>query len=155
MSNLWSALIGAAAVLLVALLTEVSVSRRQRRARSVDQRRAAVEAVQDAALELRGGLNAYGPLARRASGGAGDERLADARRRVDDALARLDVVLSRVDDEAVLTATTAWRGRVWMHFLSAEEVSTHEERELWDAMNRAVRAVVVRRDEPPPAGRLP
>jgi hypothetical protein len=141
-TNVWSAVIAAATALVVFLLTQIVVGRRESRTRASDRRNAALIAAQDAALEVRSSLNAYGPLARRASGRSGGDELAAASRRVDDALARLDVAVTRIDAPGVAATITAWRDRARWHYLSAEEVPTAEELALWEAMNAAVRAAL-------------
>lgn len=138
MSNIWAALIGASSALLVAFVTELAIGRRERAARAFDRRSAALMAAQDAALELRSALNEYGPLVRRLRGAADGAELAGARRRVDDATARLGVTLSRIDDPAVAAAITAWRDRARFHYVSTEEVTTAEEARSWEAINSAV-----------------
>ena len=94
--------------------------------------------VQDAALELRNELSKYGPLARQALGGAPAPTCCARSRRADDAFALLGVKLTRIDDEAVNAAVVLWRDSARFHYVSAEEVTTAEEVELWDAMNATI-----------------
>ncbi|HEY7007521.1 MAG TPA: hypothetical protein VH395_01195 [Jatrophihabitantaceae bacterium] len=136
--TLWSGLIAAATALIVFVLTEFAVSRRERGSRVYNRRRQALLQVQDAALELRNGLAEYGPLARHATGAVPDAEMSDAQRGVDHAFALLDVALTRIEDEAVRGAVLAWRDRARFHYVSAEEVTTAEELELWQTMNAMI-----------------
>ena len=135
---MWSALIAAATALIVFVLTQVVVGRRERRTRADERHRLVLREAQDAALELRNALAEYGPLARRALGTSSSPELAAAQLRLDDAFATLEVRLSRLDDQGVRRAITDWRGRARFHYISAEEVTTAEEAALWRAMNDAI-----------------
>jgi uncharacterized protein YidB (DUF937 family) len=133
-TNLWSALIAAVTALVVFVLTQYVVGRREKRGRLVDLRTTALRDAQDAALQVRNALAEYGPLARQTSG-APSEALLTAQRTVDAAFARLDVAMTRVDDASIGAAVQSWRGQARWHYVSAEEVTTAEERALWEAMN--------------------
>ncbi|HZZ96597.1 MAG TPA: hypothetical protein VFE19_06275 [Jatrophihabitantaceae bacterium] len=137
-TSLWSALIAAVTALVVFLLTQVVVGRRERGARVYQRRRATLIEVQDAALELRNELGKYGPLARQALGGAPGTDLLSATQSADEAFALLGVKLTRIDDEAVESAVVRWRDSARFHYVSAEEVTTAEEVALWDAMNATI-----------------
>ena len=75
-TSLWSALIAAVTALVVFLLTQLVVGRRERGARTYQRRRTALIEVQDAALQLRSDLSKYGPLARQSLGGSARIRAA-------------------------------------------------------------------------------
>jgi inorganic triphosphatase YgiF len=134
-SELWAALIGAASALVIALTTQVAISRRDRGARLSERRRTALVDAQDAALAVRNSLGDYGPLARQASGHRSDAELTAARQRADDAFALLEVCLTRVDDAEIVAGVMAWLERARFHYVSLEEVTTAEESALWKAMN--------------------
>jgi hypothetical protein len=140
-TGLWSAAIAAVVALLVFVGTQLWVGRREKSKQAYDRRRTALREAQDAALELRNRLGEFGPLARRASGHPGAE-LAVAQQHADEALAALDVCLTRVDDRDVLAAVAAWRDRARFHYVSAEEVTTTEELDLWRAMNETIGAAL-------------
>jgi hypothetical protein len=133
-TGLWSAAIAAVTALVVALLTQSLVGRRERRSRA-EQR---LREVQDAALELRNQLGRYGPLARAALGAFPGADLSRAKQQADDAFALVGVKLTRIDDRTVRDAVEAWRDRARFHYVSAEEVTTAEEVALWDEMNATI-----------------
>ena len=140
-SGVWSALIAAVTALVVALVTQVLIGRRERRGRG-DQR---LTDVQDAALDLRNQLGRYGPLSRAAGGrSTADPALAEAKRQVDEAFALLGVKLTRLRNPPVREAVVVWRDSARFHYVSAEEVTTAEEVRLWDAMNAAIGAALTR-----------
>jgi hypothetical protein len=141
-TGLWSAAIAAVVALLVFVGTQLWVGRREKSKQAYDRRRTALREAQDAALELRNRLGEFGPLARRASGHPGEE-LAVAQQHADEAFALLDVRLTRLDDPDVTAAVVAWRDRARFHYVSAEEVTTTEELELWRAMNATIGAALV------------
>jgi hypothetical protein len=141
-TSLWSALIAAVTALVVFALTQLVTSRRERGGRAHRQRRGALIDVQDAALALRNELGEYGPLARQATGALPGTGLVAARQRADDAFALLGVKLTRVDDAAVRAAVVGWRDRARFHYVSAEEVTTAEELELWEVMNETIGAAL-------------
>jgi hypothetical protein len=136
-TGVWSAVIAAAVALLVFLGTQLWVGRREKSKQAYDRRRTGLREAQDAALELRNRLGEFGPLARRASGRPGND-LAIAQQRADEAFALLDVLLTRIDDADVIAAVSAWRDRARFHYVSAEEVTTAEELELWRSMNTTI-----------------
>jgi hypothetical protein len=143
-TSLWSALIAAVTALVVFLLTQVVVGRREVGARTYQRRRTALIEVQDAALELRNELGKYGPLARQALGGSPGTDLLRAKQSADDAFALLGVKLTRIDDDAVNAAVVLWRDSARFHYISAEEVTTAEEVALWDAMNATIGSALTR-----------
>lgn len=130
-----SALIAAAVSLLVFVLTQYWTGRREERTHEYHRRRTALTEMQDAALDLRTALAAFGPLARSASGRAVGSELAAAQRRVDEAFARLEVMLTRLDDPEVTRAVVAWRDMARFHYVSVEEVTTSDEQAAWAQMN--------------------
>jgi hypothetical protein len=134
----WSALIAAGTAVIAVVLTEFAVSRRERGSRAYNRRRQGLLQVQDAALTLRNELAEYGPLARHATGAVPDAEMSDAQRGVDHAFALVDVTLTRIEDEAVRRAVLAWRDRARFHYVSAEEVTTAEELDLWQTMNAVI-----------------
>jgi hypothetical protein len=142
--SLWSALIAAATAVIVFVLTEIAVSRRERGSRAYNRRRQALIQLQDAALALRNELAEFGPLARQATGAAPGAEMSGAQRRAGDAFALVDVTLTRIDDDAVRRAVLAWRDRARFHYVSAEEVTTAEELELWQTMNATIGAALTR-----------
>ena len=85
-------------------------------------------------MAVRDALADFGVLATAASGGA-SEQLQAAQRRVDEMFAHVEVAITRVEDEAVGAAVRAWLSQARWHAVSVEEVTTAEERQLWDAMN--------------------
>jgi hypothetical protein len=140
-TGVWSALIAAVVALLVFLGTQLWVGRREKSRQTYDRRRTGLSEAQDAALTLRNRLGEFGPLARRASGVPGSA-LAVAQQHAEEAFALLDVRLTRVDDADVIAAITAWRDRARFHYVSAEEVTTAEELELWRSMNATIGAAL-------------
>ena len=132
--GLWSALIGATASLVVFVGTQYLTGRRDRRGRVAGNRYASLREAQDAALAVRDSLAEYGPLAMMASG-SNNAKLQTAQLKVEEAFAHVQVAITRVDDSSVRDAVGAWLGLARWHFVSVEEVTTTEERQLWQAMN--------------------
>jgi hypothetical protein len=137
-TSLWSALIAAVTAVLVFVLTQLVLARREKGTRAYNRRRAALIEVQDAALALRNELGEYGPLARQAIGAVPGTALDAAKHRADEAFALLAVKLTRIEDEAVHTSVVEWRDRARFHYVSAEEVTTGEELDLWQTMNATI-----------------
>jgi hypothetical protein len=136
-SGLWSALIASVTALIVFVLTQLLAGRRERRSTAAKHRHDALVAAQDAALELRGRLSNYGLRVRR-SGVRLDDELANAQRDLEDAIAHLSVLLTRVDRADVIAAVEQWRELAQVHFVSAKDVTTAEELAAWRAMNELV-----------------
>lgn len=136
-TSVLAVVISAAVSLVVVVVTQLWTSRRERNIQAYERRRYALIEVQDSALELRNALSRFGPLARRASGGAPSLELGAAQQRVDDAFARLDVRLTRMDDVRLTELVRAWRGLARFHYVSQEEVTTAAEAAAWQAMNDA------------------
>lgn len=141
--GLWSAAVAAATALAVFVLTQWVTGRRERRGRAYERRRAALVDAQDAALALRDRLGAFGPLARRASGAPPDAELVAAQYRADEAFARLEVCVTRIEDAAVVAGIAAWRDLARFHYISAEDVTTTEELAAWRRMNDVIGAALV------------
>ncbi len=140
-SGLWSALIASVTAVVVFVLTQLLVGRRERRSTAAKHRHDALLAAQDAALELRGRLGGYGTLVRRTTVHLDDE-LVSSQRGVDEAIARLSVLLTRIDRADVVAAIETWRGLAQVHFVSAEDVTTAEELAAWQQLNALVGAAL-------------
>ena len=136
--GLQSALIAAAVSLLVAVLGQYGLARRDRRERGYQRRRTALIDVQNAALELRQALAGFGVLAR-ATPGVRSTELLDAEREFDRALAVLEVRLSRLENAEVADLVTAWRLAAQVSFISVHDVVTRsDEQQAWSALNAAI-----------------
>jgi hypothetical protein len=135
---LQSAFIAAAVALLVAVITQVSLFRRDRRERLYQSRRTALLDVQDAALALRQALAEYGPLVRITPGERTDELL-DAERLFDRTSGILEVRLSRMDNPVVAQLVTRWQRIAQVSSISVkDEVSRSDEHQAWAALNAAI-----------------
>lgn len=119
------ALIGAAGVVVGALLTAAAQYWVQRMIRRKSTERAAVAALQDAALAVR-------DAARR----AGEEPF-DAHRQLvlDNALGRFDMLVERVVSPRVREHGTAWRIVALRYFSGDEDVSRWQEERAWARLN--------------------
>jgi hypothetical protein len=115
------ALIGFAGVVVGAGLTALGQYCVQRSARRRSTERAAVAALQDAALAVR-------DAARRAGGDPfdGSRQLA-----LDSALGRFDLVVERVVAAEVRARATAWRPVALRYFSGDEDVSRWQEERAW------------------------
>jgi hypothetical protein len=140
-TSLWSALIASVTALVVFVLTQVIASRRERRSTASRHRHDALVAAQDAALDLRRRLGDYGLRVRRTTVHLDDE-LAGTQRGLEEAIARLSVLLTRVDRADVVAAIDNWRALAQVHFVSAEDVTTAEELAAWQQMNALVGAAL-------------
>lgn len=135
---LQSAFIAAAVALLVAVITQVSLFRRDRRERRYQRHRTELLQVQEAALALRQALAEYGESARAARGARSTELLA-AEREFDRTSGALEVMLSRVENDEVRDRVHAWRRIAQVSFISVQdEVSLPDEQHAWTALNDAV-----------------
>jgi biopolymer transport protein ExbB/TolQ len=132
-----SALIAAVVSLVVALLSQLSTSVRDSRARRYERRRAALLDAQDAALELRTRLREYGQLIRAHPGQAAAE-FGAAEQHFDDARSALEVAVSRVEDQQVRQALRQWQVAAQISFVSALDLPASREQASWAAMNDAV-----------------
>ncbi|MHA3704312.1 hypothetical protein ACXR2U_19235 [Jatrophihabitans sp. YIM 134969] len=131
-----AAVIAAAVSLLVAIGTQIELTRRERRARAYDRRRAALLDTQDAVVAVRGRLRDYGATAR-AGGGLPSTELDDAQRRFDDARDRVVVTSSRVDDVVVIERLESWLHDAEQRFVSRQDVSPRTESDDWDLLHAA------------------
>jgi hypothetical protein len=135
---LQSALIAAAVALLVAVITQLSLFRRDRRERLYQRRRTALLQVQEAALALRQALAEYGESARAARGVRSAELLA-AEREFDRTSGVLEVMLSRVENDEVRDRVNAWRRIAQISFISVQdEASPPDEQQAWATLNDVV-----------------
>jgi hypothetical protein len=135
--TLVTAVIAAAVAVLVAIGTQITLSVRDSHARRYERRRVALIDAQDAALEFRGRVRDYGLVSRATAGLPGTE-LIEAERRYDDARGRLDVTMSRIDDEAVTAAMRVWRTAAEISFISSLDVSAAREEQAWTVVNSAL-----------------
>lgn len=139
---LQSALIAAAVALLVAVFTQLSLSRREQRERLYQRHRTTLLEVQEAALALRQALAEYGESARAARGARSPELLA-AEREFDHTSGVLEVMLSRVENHEVRDRVNAWRRIAQVSFISVQdEASLPDEQQAWAALNDAVGAAL-------------
>ncbi|MFL6164456.1 MAG: hypothetical protein ACJ74U_19850 [Jatrophihabitantaceae bacterium] len=137
-SALQSALIAAAVSLLVAVFTQLSLSRRDRQERLYQRRRTALLDVQNAALALRQALADFGELAR-ATPGYRSAELIEAERRFDRTSGLLEVMLSRVADAEVAELVNDWRRIAQVSSISVQdEVSRPDEQRAWAALNSTI-----------------
>jgi hypothetical protein len=135
---LQTAFIAAAVALLVAVITQVSLFRRDRRERLYQSRRTALLDVQDAALALRQALAEYGPLVRITPGERTDEVL-DAERQFDRTSGILEVRLSRMDNPEVAELVANWQRIAQVSSISVkDEVSRSDEHHAWATLNAAI-----------------
>jgi hypothetical protein len=136
--TLASALIAAVVSLLVALVSQLGLARRDRRERLYQRRRTTLLEIQDAALALRQALAGFGRLAR-AEPGVRSAELIDAEREFDRALATLEVLLSRLENAEVRELVTNWRLAAQVSFISVHDVvSRPDEQRAWTALNTAI-----------------
>lgn len=136
--TLQSALIAAAVSVVIAVFSQFSLNRRDRQERLYQRHRAALLAIQDAALTLRQALADFGELARAVPGNRPAE-LIQAEREFDRALGVLEVMLSRVENAEVRRLVTAWRLIAQVSFISVhDEVSRPDEQRAWSALNAAI-----------------
>jgi len=136
--GLQSALIAAAVSLLVAVIGQYGLVRRDRRERRYQRRRSALLEVQNAALELRQALAGFGVLAR-ATPGVRSAELLDAEREFDRALAVLEVRLSRLENAEVRELVPVWRLAAQVSFISVHDVvSRPDEQRAWIELNAAI-----------------
>jgi len=139
---LQSAFIAAAVALLVAVITQVSLFRRDRRERRYQRHRTALLQVQEAALALRQALAEYGEAARLARAARSPELLS-AEREFDRTSGALEVMLSRVENDEVRNRVNAWRRIAQVSFISVQdEASLPDEQHAWAALNDAVGAAL-------------
>ena len=140
--TLTSAFIAAAVSLLVALVSQLGLARRDQRERRYQRSREALLEVQDGALALRQALASFGVLARAAPGVRSAELL-EAEREFDRALAVLEVRLSRLEHAGVRELVTAWRLAAQVSFISVHDVvSRPDEQRAWAALNTAIGAAL-------------
>ena len=136
--TLQSALIAAAVSLLIAVFSQFSSARRERRERLYQRHRTELLEVQEAALALRQALAEYGELARAAPGERSAQLIA-AERQFDRTRGVLEVMLSRVEDDEVRNRVNAWLRIAQVSSISVhDEVSLPDEQHAWAALNSAV-----------------
>jgi hypothetical protein len=144
------AVITAAVAVVVAVLNQFEINRRERNARTADRRRRALEDLQDAALRLRGALRDYGAAVRTAAATTPPGELSssdttfDARvdpettKSRDDAAGALVVYAVRIEDQGVVDALEAWRASASVRFLSVQEITASEEEASWQRLHAAI-----------------
>ena len=120
-----AALVGLAGVAAGAVLTALGQYLVQRTIRRRTTERAAVAALQDAALAVR-------DAARR----AGEDPFNSHRQLVlDNALGRFDMLVERVVDTGVRVRATDWRAVALRYFSGDEDVSRWQEERAWARLN--------------------
>jgi type II secretory pathway pseudopilin PulG len=124
-ANAFPALIGVIGVVVGALLTAVGQYWVQRAVRRKTTERAAVAALQDAALAVR-------DAARR----AGEDPFNPHRQLIlDNSLGRFDMLVERVVNPSVRERATAWRVVALRYFSGDEDVSRWQEEQVWGRLN--------------------
>lgn len=141
-SGVIAAVITAAVAVIVALLTQVATSRRDRADRRYAARRQAIVDAQDSAVDLRTALAEYGETVRR-SATIPAPPPTDVARAVQRARGRLAVAVSRVQDAAIQTAIDNWQHAAERRFLSVEEVTAAEE-DAWFSYVNALAGLALR-----------
>lgn len=141
-----AAIITAAAAVVSVLVAQWFAARRARSDRAYERRRTALLDTQEAALELGTALRSYGAALRRAAENPSQspERgvsLAvpdEVDRTLSHARARLEVMMSRLEDTTVAAQVEAWRRLADVGAISSEDVSADQVQQAWAAVNAAI-----------------
>lgn len=143
------AIITASVAVIMAIVTQVWTSLRSRTDRQYTARRAGIVDAQDAMLELRDALAAYGVAIRPVHQGAttdpipvtAPEDSVESRKRT--ATGRFLACVSRVHDSALFDAMMTWRSAAERRFISVEEVTAAVEDEWFGHVQDLSRAALM------------
>jgi hypothetical protein len=154
------AIISAAVAVVVAVGNSWAVSNREQATRETGRRRIALEAIQDAALQLRGAQRRYGQALRTKAaapplGRSGLEAKSDVDAQLDpdlieerdEAEGRLQMVAVRVADQPVIEAVKAWTEAAKTSFISIDDVDADLEQRAWNDLKAAIGAALT--SDPP------
>ena len=129
-SSLIAAVVTASVAVIVAIVTQIWTSRRERSDRRYAARRQAITDAQDAALDLRTTLGEYGESVRESFGP--DVALNRALQR---ARGRFEITTSRVQDPVLVGALEQWERAASARFLSVQEVDASVEDDWFHYVN--------------------